>query len=204
MKPLEEETVEVRRVAGQLSELQSAAAVFADTTAIVMLYGRRPQLARVENGTIVGPNGPVDLASVYRADLFDDHRHLRWYRRQGSATARAVLITEGPFSATGFDEEQVLRCLPLQQRYLLWPHFDEANSLGALEPGWHWAGSTRTAGFEVPVAAQVDKRMALITREYVVVDTSVTDRLDGNAFVLDERYVGIQPVELTDQEASSD
>jgi hypothetical protein len=190
-------SVQLHRSAADSLELPAAiGAVFGERSAIAMLHGLGPSIGDYQAGTVSGPGGPLDLSNVYRADVFDSTHHLRWYRPQGASSARAVVVTEKSQRLDGFDEHQAVECLTNDRHDLLWPALEPHAIPNELPDGWRWAGSGRTAGFAVPTGHSGELRTGLAIREYTVVDPAVTDELDGNAYVIDERFRALEGVRL--------
>ncbi len=184
--------VELQRWGADRMELTAATStVFASQPAVAFLLGRSPIVVRWDGEAFIDPAGPIDLGGVYRADVFNGVHHLRWYRPQGRGVTRSAVVTEDRGPLSDFDDHEATSCRRLTQRYLLWPPALPAQASRPLPPGWCWMGEARTATFAVPIDHDPAARTQLDVCEYLVVDPVVTDAVDGNAYVIDERFVGL-------------
>lgn len=143
------------------------------------------RLAAVAGGECHGPDGPMDIATVFEARVFDADRELRWLHQSGSR-GQAVLISEADSALpAGFGNP--LPALPavavLDQHHLLW---------GQPEPpehaGWTTLYAPRIGRIPVPLPGiEHSHRIRLVMREYVAVEEQ-----HGNAYVADERLVRLE------------
>jgi CRISPR-associated protein (TIGR03984 family) len=158
-------------------------------------------VARVEeDGGCTGPDGPVGLVDVFEARAFTAERELRWVRE--GAGGHGVVLGEvavgeddGPASALGTawaggKADEALGLEPADIRYVLWgePAPDEEQRDGWMTLSSGRIGTLRIPGrWPAPRPAGRPARLLLRACEYVAVEPT-----HGNAYVFDERLVGIE------------
>ncbi|MGV9566020.1 type III-D CRISPR-associated protein Csx19 [Streptomyces sp. NPDC003480] len=131
---------------------------------------------------------PYPLQAVFEARVFDQDRELRWLCDSGTR-GRAVLLSEdadllpATFAA---DVPPLAAEETLETHYLLW---------GRPQPQHHADWTTlhtpRIGTLHVPVPTpEPDRRLRLVAREYISVEPD-----HGNAYVSEERLLGIEPTE---------
>jgi len=143
------------------------------------------RLAAVAEGECHGPDGPMDIATVFEARVFDAGRELRWLHESGSR-GHAVLISEDDSAlpdSFGGPLPALSAVAVLDQRHLLWGQPEPPE-----HPGWTTLYAPRIGRIPVPFPdIEHSHRIRLVVREYVAVEEQ-----HGNAYVADERLLRLE------------
>lgn len=159
-------------------------------------------------GALHGPDGPLAPdAGCFEARAFGPDGELRWRRPIGDAPYAVLLGERAAGAPTGYRPVELPCCgVALERRQLLWGRAVASAEAG----GWVALAEARIGTFEVPcpepapAPREVDDgpypassapppadevpgdRLQLISHELVAIGA------DGNAYVADERLVGIE------------
>ncbi len=186
-------TLTVHTAAGLvLPEATRAFQTMSPKDAIALLY--HPawcRFARVDgDGIFTGQNGgPLDLAGVFEARLFNSLSELRWLAdHSGQNLQRSTILTESPRDSAPGDSwkpQSVSTISTLAQTYLLWGEGTGAQP----SKGWSQLATSRIGALAVPITGvNKNERVLLHTVEYLV------RRDDGNVTIYDERLVKLEVV----------
>ncbi len=182
-------TAVLRAVLAERPEFAGATVLLSTPLAFRLARVGADGLCVTADGTVVDPD------DVFEARAFTADVELRWVRRL--ATGDGVLLGEdvtGGAEATGLAAHD--------GHYLLWGEHEP----GADRARWRGLSSHRIGLLLVPVdddvAAATQNRLRLVVREYLAYDLPAAEpdpcaraldaRGHGNAYVLDERLVGIE------------
>lgn len=156
-----------------------------------LFQGVRRYLVGLWNGReFTGPGEKrLDLPDVYEARVFSGEGELRWWNDPRRGCGRAAYVSEGegpPWDAV--DGRELTRLD--ENVYILW-----GKTAGPSEGGWTVLHEARIGTLEVPVEVRgTGCRVGLKSIEYVGFDEQ------GNARVLEERYLGLEDLGV-DEEA---
>jgi CRISPR-associated protein (TIGR03984 family) len=168
------------------------------TDAVAILYSPSfCKFAKFENGTLslIGENS---ISTVFEARVFNKNAELRWlnvFNSQG----RAVLISDNELPKI-FDEEEDINLEFLDtipQQYLLWGKGVDNKRSPSTPKGWIRLAAARIGGLDVPIAGIHPKQQVkLEAREYIGLCEGEAGKKYGNVAVLEERLIGLEPLEV--------
>lgn len=127
------------------------------------------------------PEERGDLDSVYELRAFGADGELRWLH-EGAGVGQAVLLSEVEQDGLGEPARQAV-AEPIEQEYILW-----GQGTDQAKPGWSLLSAAQIGSRWAPVEGVPPStgRVILKAVEYVAVGDH------GNAFVTDERLVGLE------------
>lgn len=151
------------------------------------------------DGSLHAPGREANPELWYEARAFDGASELRWIQRTPDGSGRAVVIAESEAVAQPAAEEVADGdCSKLPYgvsngtTYLLWG----TGTGGSPETGWSTMASARIGRYNVPLSGvPVGASVQLEAMEYFA------RGIDGNAYLLDERLVGLRVQESDSKEA---
>ena len=152
----------------------------------------RYHVALVTADGCITPHGPIDdLRDVFEARVFTPDAELRWLH-EADQKGRAVFLTEDEnLLPADFDPVPALAAIEtLPTQYLLWG--EPASASGQ----WTTLSAGRIGPRDVPIRA-TGGRVRLAAREYVAVDEH------GNAYIAEERLIGLEPYQPRSKEGNA-
>lgn len=161
--------------------------------AVGLLYSPvRAEFASLRNGTLSDSKGKaLDLSECFEARVFSTTGELRWLKDPHSV-GDAAFVSEQATGPAGWNEPVTTQAIPFARRYLLWGNV-EGDRGTVTADGWSRLHSPRIGSLAAPASGVVEGRLVLTTVEYIGQAAGELGAVHGNAAVLDERLIAIEP-----------